>query len=64
MIESDSLRLAESDYRQAAERAEELRRLRNELVQQAIAEGWTQARIAGAMNLTRARVGQLALAKA
>ena len=59
-VETVSLQLAEGDYREAVRRTEELRQVRNELVAQALAEGWTHARISEATGLTRGRVGQLA----
>lgn len=55
-----SLLLVEQDYREAVQRAEALRVLRNELVRHALAAGWTHARIAEATGLTRGRIGQLA----
>lgn len=63
MIDRQSLELAERDYREAVERAEELRRVRSEIVAQALSEGWTHARIAEATGLTRGRIGQIAQAR-
>jgi DNA-directed RNA polymerase specialized sigma24 family protein len=57
---ADELQEAEAAYRAAFARAEELRQKRNRLVREAIAEGWTHARIAEATGLTRGRVNQLA----
>jgi uncharacterized protein YerC len=57
----NSLRLSEADYRDACQRAEELRALRNELVLAAVRAGYTHAQIANATGLTRARIGQIAL---
>jgi hypothetical protein len=54
------LRKAEARYRRASLRAEQLRLERNQLVQQALAESWTHAKIAEATGLTRGRIGQLA----
>ena len=58
------LRRAEAAYQAAFRRTEERRVDRNALVQRAVAQGWTHERIATATGLTRARVGQIALAKA
>lgn len=58
---AESLALAEQDYRDAHARAESLRELRNDLVRQAIDDGWTHAAVSEATGLTRARVGQIAL---
>lgn len=54
------LEQAEATYRAAALRAEQNRQRRNALVGEAIAEGWTHARIADATGLARSRVSQLA----
>ena len=54
------LRKAEARYQRAFRRSEALREERNAAVRQAIAEGWTHARIAEATGMTRSRVGQLA----
>jgi hypothetical protein len=62
-FDAGSLALAERDYRDAAERAEFLRRVRNELVRSALEAGWTHSKIASATGLTRGRVGQIASAK-
>lgn len=56
-----SLELAEADYREAQERTDALRRVRNDVVRQALQQGWTHAQIAEATGLTRGRVGQLAM---
>jgi hypothetical protein len=55
------LRKAEAAYRAASRRFEKAREKRNATIRQAIAEGWTHARIAEATGLTRSRVGQIAL---
>lgn len=57
------LRRAEVAYRAAFGRYEEARRKRNQLVREAVAASWSHARIAEAMDLTRSRVGQIALGK-
>ena len=54
------LERAEAAYRASALRAEHNRERRNALVHEAIAEGWTHARIAAATGLARSRVSQLA----
>jgi hypothetical protein len=56
----EQLRDAEAAYRAAFVRAEELRVARNEAIREALAAGWTHARIAEATGLTRSRVGQFA----
>jgi hypothetical protein len=60
-LDTESLELAERDYRDACGRVEELRQVRNELVHAALAGGWTHAEVARATGLTRARIGQIAL---
>jgi hypothetical protein len=59
---AEELRAAERRYRLTSLRAEEAREVRNEAVRAAVAEGWTYARIAEATGLTRARIGQIAIA--
>jgi CRP-like cAMP-binding protein len=54
-----SLQLAESDYREAQERVEVLRQVRNDFVRHALEQGWTHARIAEATGLSRGRVSQI-----
>jgi hypothetical protein len=61
---ADELRRAETRYQRAFRRYEAEREARNAAVRAAVAEGWTHAQIAAATGLTRARVGQLALATA
>lgn len=53
------LRDAERRYQRSADRTEELRRERNALVREALAAGWTHARIAELTGLSRGRVNQL-----
>jgi hypothetical protein len=55
---ADELRKAESRYQRASRRAEELRLERNELVRQALEEGWTHAKIAEVTGLSRGRISQ------
>lgn len=57
------LRSAEAAYQAAFAVSEAARGQRNAAVRQALEAGWTHAQIAEATGLTRARVGQLALAK-
>jgi DNA-binding NarL/FixJ family response regulator len=57
----EDLRKAEARYQRAFRRSEEAREERNRLVVQALADGWTHARIAEATGLTRGRIGQLAI---
>ena len=60
-ITEQELRDAEAAFRAASARADDLRAGRNRLVRAALADGWTHARIARAMGLTRGRVGQIAM---
>lgn len=60
-MSADQLRDAEARYRRASKRAEEAREARNAAVCEALAKGWSHARIAEATGLTRSRVGQIAL---
>ena len=60
---ADQLRKAEAAQGAAFRRYQQVQQRRDELVRQAVAEGWTHARIAGATGLTRSRVGQIALGK-
>jgi hypothetical protein len=61
---AEELRKAEARYQRAFRRYEAERAARNAIVHQALDEGWAQVRIAEAMGLTRARVGQIASARA
>lgn len=54
------LRKAEARHERASRRANQVREERNRAIREALAEGWTHARIAEATGLTRGRVGQLA----
>jgi hypothetical protein len=58
----DQLRKAEAAYQAAFRRSEAKREARNDLIRDALREGWSHARIAGATGMTRARVGQISLA--
>jgi DNA-binding NarL/FixJ family response regulator len=60
-VTAADLKAAEARYQRAHRRAEEAREARNRAVCDALADGWTHARIAEATGLTRARVGQIAL---
>jgi len=60
----EELQKAEARYQRAFRRAETEREARNAAVREALAEGWTHARIAETTGLTRGRVGQIASAKA
>ena len=51
---------AESTYRKAAQRAEQARQHRNQLVREALANGERPADIARAIGVTRARITQIA----
>lgn len=57
---AENLRRAELNYRSAQAETEAARTTRNRMVREAVAAGWTHARIAEATGLTRGRVGQLA----
>ena len=57
---TEELQKAEAAYRAASRRAEKAREQRNRLVCEALAQGWTHAKIADATGLTRGRVGQIA----
>lgn len=60
---ADELRKAEAAYQAASRRSEMARERRNATVWAAIEAGWSHAQIAQATGLTRARVGQIALAR-
>jgi hypothetical protein len=57
---AEELRKAEARYQRAFARAEQARGERAGLIREALAEGWTHARIAKATGLTRGRIGQMA----
>jgi hypothetical protein len=59
---AEELRETETRYQRAFARSEAERQARNAAVRAALQAGWTHARISEATGLTRARVGQLALA--
>lgn len=58
------LKAAEQRFHELTAEAEQARERRNRLVRDAVASGWSHARIAEATGLTRARVGQIALTRA
>lgn len=58
-VTAEDLREAEVAYRAASVDQEAARQRRNELVRQALAEGWTHAQVAAATGLTRGRIGQI-----
>ena len=62
-VTTDRLRKAEARYQRAYGRSEQARDERNVLIREAVAEGWTHARVSEATGLTRARVGQIAPAE-
>jgi CRP-like cAMP-binding protein len=57
---AEDLRKAEARYQRAFRHSEQEREARNRLVREALAAGWTHARIAEATGLTRGRIGQIA----
>jgi transcriptional regulator with GAF, ATPase, and Fis domain len=61
-IGEQDLRAAEAAVQSASVRADELRGERDRLVRAATQDGWSHARIARALGLTRGRVGQIATA--
>ena len=63
MPTADEIRKAEARYQRAFRRAEEAREERNGLVREALAEGWTHARISEVSGLTRGRIGQIAVSR-
>lgn len=56
---ADELRRAEASYQRASDRAEKLREQRNAAVKEALAEGWTHAKIAETTGLSRGRISQI-----
>lgn len=56
---AEELQKVEAAYRAAFRLAEDLRQQRNELVRQALTEGWTHAKIAAATGLSRGRISQI-----
>jgi hypothetical protein len=57
----EELRQAETRFQRAYRRSETEREQRNAVVREAIAAGWPYSRIAEAMGVSKARVGQIAL---
>jgi hypothetical protein len=57
---AEELRRREAAYAEAATQAHLRRAERNAAIREALAAGWTHARIAEATGLTRGRVGQIA----
>jgi CRP-like cAMP-binding protein len=55
----EAIRKAEARYQRAFRRSEEAREERNRLVREALAQGWTHARIAEATGLSRGRISQI-----
>jgi hypothetical protein len=60
-VTAAELRKAEAAYQAASRRSEDARARRNEVVREALAAGWTHARIAEATGLTRGRIGQISM---
>lgn len=58
---ASELRAISKRIRTKQDQLRELEEERNQLVLQAVAEGWTHAQIADETGLTRSRVGQIAL---
>jgi transcriptional regulator with XRE-family HTH domain len=58
-VTADELRKAEARYQRASRRSEEARIERNRLIRDALAAGWTHARIAEATGMSRGRVSQI-----
>jgi hypothetical protein len=54
------LRKAEARYRRAFAASEAARAARNAVIREAVAEGWTHARLAETLGVSRSRAGQLA----
>lgn len=63
-MSEQEIRKAQARFERAFARSEAARAERDRLVGQALADGWTHARIAEATGLTRGRVGQMAQARA
>lgn len=63
MTTAQQLQKAEAAHEVASRRYEQARERRNAAVREALAEGWTHARIAEATGLTRGRIGQIAQSK-
>lgn len=59
MVTADDIRRADREW-QEAEADKEVKRLeRVRVIRQALAEGWTHARVAAELGVTRGRIGQL-----
>ncbi|MHB1950180.1 MAG: hypothetical protein ACYCQK_01745 [Acidiferrobacteraceae bacterium] len=58
-VTAAKLKKAEAVYQTAHGRAEHLRQARNALVRHALTDGWTPARIAREIGLTRSRISQI-----
>jgi AraC-like DNA-binding protein len=59
MVTAEDLRLAHEACRSAEIDAASARQLRKRLIRQALAEGWTHARVAEVLGLSRGRISQL-----
>lgn len=60
MTTLDQIRKVSARVARAEARLQQEREVRDELIRQALAEGWSHAQIARAAEVTRGRVGQLA----
>lgn len=58
----EALAAAEARYQRAYTASEQARTARNDLIREALEQGWTHARIADATGMTRTRAGQIAKA--
>ena len=57
---TDDLRAAEHRFHRADQDREQAREYRNQLIRQAVTNGWTHAQVADAVGFSRARVAQIA----
>jgi len=58
-VTADQLRTAATNYASTAENVTELLAVRNTLIRQALANGWTHAMVADATGLSRGRINQI-----
>lgn len=58
-MHGDEIRAAQAAYEAAQERVKELRERRNEVVRQAVWDGWMHKDVARVLGVTKTRVGQL-----
>jgi DNA-binding NarL/FixJ family response regulator len=59
VITAEDIRRADAEYKAATVDAEAKRQERQRVIKQALTEGWTHARVAAELGVSRGRIGQM-----